>query len=515
MTLHLVKLAINNIRSRRTRSWLTILGVLIGVTAVVSLLSIGTGVEDAVLQQFKDIGYDIIVITPGGAGRAFAAGGNGGPGSFVGGPGSFVGGQTGTTQTSGTTGSTGTTSTRTFTPGQVGQSASSTTTGRTFNPSQIGASTTTTSTTNSSSQQRATTQSETAVDTTALLKDVPGLLEAGNLGTRIVSIDGPLASGFLRLTTPSLSFLSSFPSILGGFKIQDGTTFTDTTQNEVVIGARSANTLGVGVGDTMTIDGNQFTVVGILTPSKTTSAATTSSSTTRNQTGTTGGVAQVAEGIGSGASYLASGMTNTDDSLFVLQERASTLWPSANSNTTTIVRMATGVKVSEVMTNISTELTKQSVRGTPVSVQQIAGSIQGTLGMIETVLASIAAVALIVGGVGLMNTMYTSVLERTREIGILKAVGARDGQVMALFLVDSGLMGLIGGILGLVVGAVLSFFGTRLLGPALGVGSFQPVFGASLIIGVLVASFVIGALSGAWPAWRASRLNPVEALAAE
>jgi putative ABC transport system permease protein len=135
--------------------------------------------------------------------------------------------------------------------------------------------------------------------------------------------------------------------------------------------------------------------------------------------------------------------------------------------------------------------------------------------MIETVLASIAAVALIVGGVGLMNTMYTSVLERTREIGILKAVGARDGQVMGLFLVDSGLMGLIGGVLGLVLGGVLSVFGTRLLGPALGVGSFQPVFGATLILGVLVASFVIGSLSGAWPAWRASRLNPVEALAAE
>ena len=155
------------------------------------------------------------------------------------------------------------------------------------------------------------------------------------------------------------------------------------------------------------------------------------------------------------------------------------------------------------------------MEGTPVSVQQIAGSTQGTLSMIATVPASIAAVALIVGGVGLMNTMYTSVLERTREIGILKAVGATDGQVMTLFLIDSGLMGLIGGSLGLIVGAVLSLFGTRLLGPALGVGSFQPVFHASLIIGVLAASFVIGALSGAWPVWRAARLNPVEALAAE
>jgi putative ABC transport system permease protein len=503
MTLHLVKLAINNIRSRRTRSWLTILGVLIGVTAVVSLLSIGTGIEEAVLQEFKDIGYDIIVITPGGMARAFAAGASGGP-QFV-------------TEGEGPPGMMGATtaasSTRTFSPGQVGEStgnaadaSTGSTAGRTFSPGRIGASS---STATDASQQSL--RGETPVDTDALLKAVSGLLEAGNLGTRIVSVDAPAASGFLRLTTPSLSFLASFPSILGGFTIGQGTSFTNTTENEAVIGARSAESLGVEVGDTVTIDGTEFAVVGILVSSKALASEAAETSARRN--GTSNAISRTVSG--SGASFLTRGMTNTDDSLFVLQERATSVWSAAATNTTTIVRMATGVDVDAVMTGISTELTAQGARGTPVSVQQIAGSIQGTLGMIETVLASIAAVALIVGGVGLMNTMYTSVLERTREIGILKAVGARDSQVMALFLVDSGLMGLIGGILGLLVGSVLSVFGTRLLGPALGVGSFQPVFGASLIVGVLVASFVIGALSGAWPAWRASRLNPVEALASE
>ncbi len=501
MMLHLVRLAVDNIRNRRTRSWLTILGVLIGVTAVVSLLSIGMGVEDAVLQQFKDIGYDIIVITQGGAGRAFG-GANGRPGFGM-----------QEDAPPGASGATVTTRAGTFTPGQVGQATSGSpstgSTSRTFDPNQLGVPAA--AGTTRSTQQQA--QATAVVDTAALLKDVSGLLQAGNLGTRIVSVEGRSASGFLRMVTPSLGFMNSFPSVLSGFKIQAGTTFTDTTRNEVVIGARSANSLGVGVGDSLTIDGDSFKVVGILASSRSPSEASAVTSA-RNRTGTNE-VAQVAEGIGNGASFLTRGMTNTDDSLFVLEERATVLWPSADANATTIVRMATGVTVSTVLTDISTELTKQGVRATPVSVQQIAGSIQGTLSMIETVLASIAAVALIVGGVGLMNTMYTSVLERTREIGILKAVGARDGQVMVLFLIDSGLMGLIGGILGLVLGGVLSVFGTRLLGPALGVGSFQPVLTAPLILSVLAASFVIGALSGAWPAWRASRLNPVEALASE
>jgi putative ABC transport system permease protein len=495
MTLHLIQLAVHNIRSRRTRSWLTILGVLIGVTAVVALLSIGTGVEKAVLQEFKDIGYDIIVIAPGSAGRAAAQGAAGSQ---------FLMGD-GPPDMAAPAGSTASAQTRTFAPGQIGSSADSAssasgTSGRTFSPGQIGA----------ASTQTTAARAGSTVDTAALLANVPGLLEAGNLGTRIVSVETPDASGFLRLTTPSLAFLRSFPSILGEFAVGEGTTFTTTTENEVVIGARSAESLGVGVGDSVTIDGAAFTVVGILAPSK-----STASVGERSSQAAANGTARALTGSGSGASFLTRGMTNTDDSLFVLEERATTVWSGATANATTIVRMETGVDVDTVMANITAELTAQGARGTPVSVQQIAGSIQGTLGMIETVLASIAAVALIVGGVGLMNTMYTAVLERTREIGILKAIGARDGQVMALFLIDSGLMGFIGGALGLALGGVLSVLGTRLLGPTLGVGTFAPSFGAGLIVGALTASFVIGALSGAWPAWRASRLNPVEALASE
>ncbi|MCX6096814.1 MAG: ABC transporter permease, partial [Candidatus Bipolaricaulota bacterium] len=119
------------------------------------------------------------------------------------------------------------------------------------------------------------------------------------------------------------------------------------------------------------------------------------------------------------------------------------------------------------------------------------------------------------GAVGMMNTMYTAVLERTREIGILKSIGAKDRQVLGLFLIDSGLMGLIGGILGLLSGAGLSFIGTSLLGRLMAVTTFSPAFTPGLVLGVVGFSFVLGALAGAWPAWHAARLDPVEALAAE
>ncbi|MEW5825233.1 MAG: ABC transporter permease, partial [Candidatus Bipolaricaulota bacterium] len=452
--IHIVRLAASNIRSRRTRSWLTILGVLIGVTAVVALLSIGTGVKTAVLQQFEDIGYDIIVILPRGGVMAERALGTALTERMAG-RGTFAGRQEPQASSAGTT---------------------QATPGGTFAPSQIG--------------QSPSTSAPVAmptVDTEALLADVPGLIEAGNLGSRVVNVNGPTASGFLRLTTPSLGFLASFPSILSGFQVAEGTTFTSTEQNQVVLGARGAESLGATVGDRITIGGEAFVVVGIL--------ASTRSAGVMEDPGAPAGPAAMGAGdltrtvgqMGGTASLLTRGFTSTEDSLFVLEERARSVWPTASTNSTTIVRMETGASVDTVMTAITAELSSQGVTATPVSVQEIADSIQGTLGMIETVLASIAAVALLVGGVGLMNTMYTAVLERTREIGILKAVGARDGQVMALFLVDSGLMGLIGGILGLVLGGVLSLFGTRLLGPALGVGSFAPSLSPGLFLGVLAA----------------------------
>ena len=152
---------------------------------------------------------------------------------------------------------------------------------------------------------------------------------------------------------------------------------------------------------------------------------------------------------------------------------------------------------------------------TPISTQALADNVQKTLGMVKIVLASIAAISLLVGTVGMMNTMYTAVLERTREIGILKSIGAKDRQILGIFLIDSGLMGLAGGIIGLVTGVAASFVGTALLGKWMAVTTFSPSFPLWLLVGVVWFSFVLGALAGIWPAWHAARLDPVKALASE
>lgn len=485
MRLNLFRLALKNIRSRRTRSWLTILGVLVGVTAVVALLSIGTGVQEAVLQQFEDIGYDIILISPmpaGGQARAAMGG-------FM--PGSAAGGRPGQMPIGPDSGS----SPGTFSPENLGGSSSEDETGAEQFDQTHGA------------FARA---ASSSLDTELLLSQVPQLIEAGTLGTQIQPVNTSTTSGFLRVSTPSLDFLEAFSSVLGGFEIASGSFFTNITENQVIVGARSAELLRMSVGDSISINNIPFTVIGILEASDQSSDEEENSDTALSGQG-------LAQNLGSGnsADLVLRGLTNTDDSLFVLNERASNVLPGRIMMAVTITRVESGASISETKDAINVAIGQQDATGTPISIQEVADEIQGTLSLIETVLASIAAVALIVGGVGLMNTMYTSVLERTREIGILKSVGARDGQVMTLFLIDSGLMGLIGGVLGLILGSILSLFGTRLLGPSLGVGSFSPIIDTWLVGGVLVSSFVLGALSGVWPAWRASRLNPVDALAAE
>ncbi len=146
------------------------------------------------------------------------------------------------------------------------------------------------------------------------------------------------------------------------------------------------------------------------------------------------------------------------------------------------------------------------------SPEQLVEAFSTILNIVQIVLIGIAGISLLVGGIGIMNTMYTAVLQRTREIGILKALGAKNTQIMLLFLVESGLYGLGGGIIGIVLGLsfakAVEYAFAALVGPA-----FLAVeVNWLLIFGTLLFSFLVGCLSGIAPAWKAAKLNPVDAL---
>ncbi len=136
------------------------------------------------------------------------------------------------------------------------------------------------------------------------------------------------------------------------------------------------------------------------------------------------------------------------------------------------------------------------------SAQELVGEVLGT---IEAVLGGIAAISLIVAGVGIINTMTVSVLERTREIGVLKAIGAKSRDVLFMFLSEAVVTGLAGGVAGSIFGVALS----QIIGDYI---NLPP--SPSIALGVYVVGFAVvtSVVSGLYPAWRASNLNPVEAL---
>jgi putative ABC transport system permease protein len=140
-----------------------------------------------------------------------------------------------------------------------------------------------------------------------------------------------------------------------------------------------------------------------------------------------------------------------------------------------------------------------------MSYETVKGLVGDVLGTIETVLGGIAAISLIVASVGIINTMTISVMERTREMGILKAIGAKSRGVLILFLSEAIFTGLFGGI----IGAILGF----MLGQKVGDYINLPVsFSFDLGVGVTVFAILTCVFSGLYPVWRAANLNPVDTL---
>lgn len=168
---------------------------------------------------------------------------------------------------------------------------------------------------------------------------------------------------------------------------------------------------------------------------------------------------------------------------------------------------------------------------TVTSPTAMIDQVSNMLGTVELLLGGIAAISLLVAGVGIMNIMFVSVIERTREIGILKSLGAKGGTVLAIFLAEAAMIGLLGGVFGIIAGYIVGFLLSGIFrGFAIGLGgasrfgqsrvgslttTITPVVTPQLALMALAFGIIVSVVFALYPARRASKLQPVDALRME
>jgi putative ABC transport system permease protein len=294
--------------------------------------------------------------------------------------------------------------------------------------------------------------------------------------------NGTVASGRQTATTSIIGTNASYPQVRA-YEVWQGSFLTDlSVANElrvVVLGATVADNLKLGaqsVGSDITINGLPFRVIGILQPK--------------------GG----------------TGAQDPDDQVLIPIGVMQKYFVGSGTIRTIGVSVASVAAMSGAKTAIATALYQQhGLAATATADFSIldqaqllatASSIAGTLALL---LGGIASISLIVGGIGIMNIMLVSVRERTREIGIRKAVGARGRDILAQFLIEALTLSLLGGLIGVVLGLGVS----ALIGQIAGWGfAFSPV----IVAVALLFSLAVGIVFGVWPARQAARLDPISAL---
>lgn len=197
----------------------------------------------------------------------------------------------------------------------------------------------------------------------------------------------------------------------------------------------------------------------------------------------------------------AGGTMGTDNNFFIPLKTCEQFFETDGEYDTIQVLVEDSDLVENVAYNIEDEIEGVTAM-TASSAMEMISSITGT---IEAVLGGVAAISLLVAGVGIINTMTVSVMERTKEIGTMKAIGAKSTDILFMFMTEAALTGVIGGLLGAGFGFILGDF----VGNIVGIKSAPTISLALMVVGFAVATSVI---SGLYPSWNASKLNPVEAL---
>jgi len=408
------QLALNIFFHSKLRSWLTIIGIVIGIGAVVAIVSISQGAQQQLEERLGSLGADILTISPGmQRARGFGFGGE---------------------ERSG---------------GTITSSA---------------------------------TKNLTARDI-IVIKSIP------NVKYVMGQVSGEADVVYLSKTAKNQRVSGVDISVWKDItteKLSSGRFLTSGDIYSVVIGNRIATTLfekEVPINSKIIIEGKSFKVVGILQEGSAIYMPITIART-------------ILEDVGK----------EEFNSISVKIEDVDL----ANQTVTDIT------KKLMLSRGILQEKNRDFTVTNPAAMQE---TIQAMMSTMTLFLGAIAAISLIVGGIGIANTMFTSVLEKTRDIGIMKAIGAKNKNILLIFLLNSGLIGLVGG----TGGVILGFFTSSVISSLGGIqtaGNRGPmgflggssVVSMPLIIGALLFSVLIGMIAGAIPAYRASRLNPVDAL---
>ena len=394
------------VRSHKLRSFLTILGIVIGISAVISLMSIGKGAEADILSRIETLGSDLITIRPG------AQVGFGGVRSAAGSAATL-----------------------------------------------------------------------TMEDAEAIVQQVP-----------YISSVAPLYSSNLQLVAGNQNMnaqvTGTTPEYMEAYNLNasSGSFFSDYDYQRgakvAVLGSEVAETLFEGadpLGQNLRMGGIIVRVIGVLeskgatwgSPDDAIFIPLTAMQQTVAQPRTVQGEKVV--------SSIALTVSDEEKADYVVEETTSLLRSRH--------QLGTGEDNDFTIT----------------SMEEIASTLSETMATLTIFLGAIAAISLLVGGIGVMNIMLVSVLERTREIGILKALGAQERDIWIQFLIEAAFLTLAGGIIGVIVGWVVSFIVSSM-------ELMTTVVTADIVILAVSVSFAIGLFFGFYPAWNASRLNPIEAL---
>jgi ABC-type lipoprotein export system ATPase subunit/ABC-type antimicrobial peptide transport system permease subunit len=330
------------------------------------------------------------------------------------------------------------------------------------------------------------------------VKDAYGSLE----------MEGTLSNGSSTLTNVYLtsgSPVSETPKALEKF-LAAGTFPSSDTANEVLVSADAASKLGFSpskaLGQKVTFSG---LFPGIFIPGTGQKAASTSLPLQLTIVGVLSNVSN----IGGGSAIFIGAPYQTTMSYWERMAKAND-WTADEFSSITLVSDSSGT-----VDTVAKEVKALGYQATTTS--DILKGFGQFITILEIGLSGLAAIALIVACLGIANTMYTAVLERTREIGILKALGARSADVRGMFMAEAAMIGLIGGAVGLLIAGLVSVIGNIVvnnIAQAQGIPLDLSVFNVTwwLVVGALILASAFSALSGLFPALRASRLDPVAAL---